>query len=276
MGDGRGHPRLRRAPAWARCARPSWRRSAWRASARIFEALPRRRLTPSRTTTRSRWRTGRRRAATAALSEAMVNIRCTLARAAERRGDRRGDPARPRGERQGDLLPRSRLCDPPARDARTRCPRREIAALARWLPHGRVNQKRARRAGHARGHARLHRRRPAPAQANFTFERTTYWQSAEARFRSGGPTAPALLAALRLDASRCERVGEDELRAWYFARVAAPPVARGPGRLDAGGRLRRRGRFSPRGLCRVPRSRARGRGARGAGHRQASDDPADA
>jgi len=61
---------------------------------------------------------------------------------------------------------------------------------------------------------------PPPAQANFTFERTTYWQSAEARFRSGGPTAPALLAALRLDASRCERVGEDELRAWYFARVA--------------------------------------------------------
>ena len=49
-----------------------------------------------------------------------------------------------------------------------------------------------------------------------------------------------LLAALRLDRSRCEHIGEDELRDWFFANVAGIPV---PEDLD--GWLREVGFASP-------------------------------
>jgi hypothetical protein len=66
---------------------------------------------------------------------------------------------------------------------------------------------------------------PPPARPSFAFERTTYWDRAEAALRAASEPSPtALLAALRLDASRCTRIREEELRDWFFARVAATAV----------------------------------------------------
>ena len=149
----------------------------------------------------------------------------------ERRGDRRGDPALPRRRtprRPSSPIAAMRPCL--RRDARTRLPEAEIAALARWLPHGRVEPEAPRRGGDARGDARFHRRRPAarPGELHLRAHDLLGERRGEVSVAADRPRRP-LLAALRLDASRCERVGEDELRDWYFARVAGTAV---PADLD--------------------------------------------
>lgn len=149
-------------------------------------------------------------------SEAMVNIRCTLVRAAAEgivtEATRRVLAAEAKvlffpDRRWDSVLERGRACG---------LPERELAALETWLPGGRVDQKRLDAV------AMLHAIRdfvatdPPRAEAHEPFEHTTYWENAQKVFRLDD----GLLAALRLDGVACERFGEDELRDWYFTHVA--------------------------------------------------------
>jgi hypothetical protein len=153
-------------------------------------------------------------------SEAMVNIRCTLIRAAAEGvvadATRRVLTAAAKAlffpdRRWESLLERGRASG---------LPERELAALENWLPGGRVDQKRVDAVAMLQAMRDFIATDPPRAQALQPFERTTYWESAENAFRS----ADGLLAALRLDVAECERLGEDELRDWYFTHVARVPV----------------------------------------------------
>ena len=100
-------------------------------------------------------------------------------------------------------------------------PERELAALERWLPSGRVDQKRRDAVAMLEAMRDLLATDPPPARADVAVERTIYWERAEAAFRSA---AGPVLTALRLNPAECERLGEDELREWYFASVAGTAV----------------------------------------------------
>ena len=102
-------------------------------------------------------------------------------------------------------------------------PAEEMAALARWLPGGRVDRKRLDAREMVGAMRDFLATDPPPAEAGFAFERTTYWDRAEAAFEAAAAPNP-LLAALRLHAGRCERLDEGRLRDWYFARVAGRAV----------------------------------------------------
>ena len=86
-------------------------------------------------------------------SEAMVNIRCTLARAAEEgviaRATRRALVA----EAKAAFFPDRGYPSLLVQGRAGGLPERELAALERWLPSGRVDQKRRRRGSHAGGDA---------------------------------------------------------------------------------------------------------------------------
>jgi hypothetical protein len=155
-------------------------------------------------------------------SEAMVNIRCTLARAAA--------VGVIGGRTRRALVATAKAAFFPDRDyaallARGRAvglPEPELAALERWLPSGRVDQKRRDAVAMLVAMHALLAIDPAPARAVVAFERTTFWDSAEATFRATPPAS--LLVGLRLDPAECEELGEKELREWYFAHVAGIPA----------------------------------------------------
>ncbi len=158
-------------------------------------------------------------------SEAMVNIRCTLDRAAAdgviTEPTRRALVATAKATFFPDRAYPRLLAEARAGGL----PEPEIAALERWLPPGRINQKRLDALAMLEAMRAFLATDPPPAQAAFAFERTTYWNSAETAFRTAAePTAASLLSALRLDTSQCRHLGEDDLRDWYFARVAGTPV----------------------------------------------------
>ncbi len=155
------------------------------------------------------------------VSEAMVNMRFTLARAEEEgliaRATRRALVAEAKAVFFPDRGYVSLLVQGRARGL----PECELAALERWLPSGRVDQKRRDAEAMLEAMRDLLATDPPPARADVAFERTVYWERAEAAFRrAAGP----VLTALRLDPAECERLGEDELREWYFARVAGIPA----------------------------------------------------
>jgi hypothetical protein len=164
-------------------------------------------------------------------SEAMVNIRCTLARAvadgviadATRRAlvaDAKATFFAERG--YVPLLAAGRAAG---------LPEPELDALDRWLPSGRVDQKWLDAVAMLEAMRALLITDPLPIKTGLAFERTTYWERAEEAFRMAAPKpASSLLAALRLDVAECEHIGEDELCEWYFARVVGIPV---PADLDA-------------------------------------------
>ena len=148
-------------------------------------------------------------------SEAMVNIRLTLSRAVAE-GIVSDDTRRA-------LVAAAKATYFPDRTyaALLDLARPEHAALARWLPAGRVNQKRLDAIEMLDAMRDLLAADPLPFEAGFAFERTTYWDHAEKVLASG----PAdLLAALRIDTAACRRLDAGELRDWYFVRVAGTPV----------------------------------------------------
>jgi hypothetical protein len=149
----------------------------------------------------------------------MVNIRFTLARAEEEgviaRVTRRALVA----EAKATFFPERGYVSLLARGRAGGLPERELAALERWLPSGRVDQKRRDAEAMLEEMRDLLATGPPPARADVAVERTVYWERAETAFRS---TAGRALTALRLDPAECERLGEDELREWYFARVGTP------------------------------------------------------
>jgi hypothetical protein len=163
-------------------------------------------------------------------SEAMVNIRCTLAHAVQEGvitdATRRALVA----QGKAAFFPDRRYSSILAEGCAAGLPEIELAALARWLPGHRVDQKRVDALAMLAEMRAFLATHPPPARAEFAFERTTYWERAEAAFRTtAGLTAANLLTALRLDVDKCGRLDETELRDWYFAHVAEIPV---PARFD--------------------------------------------
>ena len=158
-----------------------------------------------------------------AASEAMVNIRCTLAAAA-----RAGVIA---GATRSRLIAIAKAVYFPERGyelllTRARAealPEAELAALEAWLPSGRVDQKRADALAMLSTMRDFLARDPAPAASGFVFEHTTLWERAVAGARSmtvhdAGETR--VLEELRLDAGRW-----DELRREVLLSLAAPTAA---------------------------------------------------
>lgn len=157
-------------------------------------------------------------------SDAMVDIRCTLARAAV-------EGVVSETTRQVLVAAAKALFFPDRRfpllleHARAAgLPEPELARLEHWLPTGRVDQKRRDAVAMLEAVRDLLAADPPPAQADFTVRRTVYWERAQAAFRAADAAPVALLTALRLDAADCERLDPDELRHWYFAHVAERPV----------------------------------------------------
>jgi hypothetical protein len=159
-------------------------------------------------------------------SEAMVNIRCTLARAVSE-----GVIDEPTydalvAEAKATFFPDRGYAPLLASGRVAGLPEPELAALERWLPSGRVDQKRLDAVAMLETMRDFLATGPPPAMVDRTFERTTFWEHAEAAFRAAAlPSAAGLLlAALRIDMAECEPLGEEELRDWYFTRVAGTPV----------------------------------------------------
>lgn len=154
-------------------------------------------------------------------SEAMVNIRLTLARAEEEGVIAHATRCALLAHAKAAFFPDRRYVSLLAWGRAGGLPERELAALERWLPSGRVDQKRRDATAMLEAMRDLLATGPPPARVAVAVERTVYWERAEAAFRS---TAARALTGLRLDPAACERIGEDELREWYFARVAGTPV----------------------------------------------------
>lgn len=150
-----------------------------------------------------------------AASEAMVNIRCTLAHA-----ERAGVIAAATRDR---LVAMAKALFFPERSyevllerARTALlPDSELAALQAWLPAGCVNQKRADALAMLETMRSFLAQDPAPAQAGFTFEHTTLWERA---FAGAQPASVhdaeeiRVLEELRLEGTRWDVLRGEVLR----------------------------------------------------------------
>ncbi|MGH8618457.1 MAG: TfuA-like protein [Burkholderiales bacterium] len=161
-----------------------------------------------------------------AASEAMVDIRCTLADAG-----RAGVIA---GTTQARLLVIAKGLYFPERgyahlleQARAAAlPAAELAALQDWLPAGRVRQKRADALLMIETLRTFLARDPAPFAAGFTFEHTTLWARAFAGARTAtmhDAEETQALEELRLDAARWDAVRREALRS--LLALKAPPLA---------------------------------------------------
>lgn len=148
-----------------------------------------------------------------AASEAMVNIRCTLARA----------------ERAGviDAQARARLVALakglffPERSYPRLLEEIPLPALAAWLPAGRVNQKRADALAMLEAMRAFLDAEPGPAKACFHFEHTTLWERAS--------------AAMLPQVGQFSDLQLLELTDWYFSKVLGREM---PDDLDAWVRAR--------------------------------------
>jgi hypothetical protein len=150
-----------------------------------------------------------------AASEAMVNIRCTLA-AAERAGVIAGDI-------RAQLVAVAKAMHFPERSYEALLRRARAAALPgpaladleAWLPDGRVNQKRADALAMLETMKDFLARDPAPAEPRFTFEHTTLWEGA---FTGLEPATvhdeeeTRVLDELRLEAARWNALLAEALR----------------------------------------------------------------
>ena len=111
-------------------------------------------------------------------SEAMVNIRCTLA-AAERAGVIAGATRARLGAIAKALFFPERSYELLLERARAAgLPDTQLAALYEWLPAGRVDQKRADALAMLDAMRNFLAQDPAPAVAGFAFEHTTLWERA--------------------------------------------------------------------------------------------------
>jgi hypothetical protein len=165
-----------------------------------------------------------------ALSEAMINIRCTLARAAEQAVIAESTRDALAARAKALYYPDRNYAPLLALGRAGGLPEHEMAALEHWLPSGRVDQKRADAVLmlEAMG-AALTSEAPADGAAAHTFERTVFWERAAAEFRAEERRRASTLIAPGLDPAECERLREVDLCNWYFDRVAGIPV---PADLD--------------------------------------------
>jgi hypothetical protein len=140
-----------------------------------------------------------------AASEAMVNIRCTLARA-EREGTIDAAMRRELVAIAKALFFPDRTYETVLRRAREAgLPRDALDRLQAWLPSGRVDQKRLDAVAMLETLTEFLARDPAQAHANFVFEHTLAWDRAVQGLRASAPHSPEDLLALtelRLDDAR--------------------------------------------------------------------------
>jgi hypothetical protein len=132
-----------------------------------------------------------------AASEAMVNIRCTLARA-ERAGVINAQ-ARAR------LVALAKGLFFPERSYERLLEEVPLPALAAWLPAGRVNQKRDDALAMLEAMRTFLDAEPGPAKASFHFEHTTLWERAS--------------AAMLPQTAQFSDLQLLELTDWYFSKV---------------------------------------------------------
>lgn len=166
----------------------------------------------------------------APLSEAMVNIRATLARAV-------ADAVLPPAAAEAVLQAAKRLFyqqrDWPAVIAAAPIAPAERDALSAWLPRGRVDQKRADAAAALAEVVRFLAHDPAPMRVGWTLERTDLWEAV----RSADP-APGeddlVLDELRLDPDAFARVRRAALLRLLAAREAGEVAAPALRQAEAG------------------------------------------
>jgi len=158
-------------------------------------------------------------------SEAMVDIRCTLMQAARNGVIAEGTRRALVTGAKAMFFPDRRYPAVLARGRADGLPEPELAALERWLPSCRVHQKRRDALAMLEAMREFLAADPPPARAQFDFQRTTHWETAEADWRKAAEPAPAtVLKSLRLDVADCEHLGEEELCNWYFTHVVGTSI----------------------------------------------------
>jgi hypothetical protein len=169
-------------------------------------------------------------------SEAMVNIRCTLANAERAAVISAETRARLVGIAKALFFP-ERSYERLLQEARhAGMPAAQLAALEAWLPEGRVNQKQADALAMLGAMGAFLDEDPGRAEARFHFEHTTLWERASSAML---PTTVheadevRVLEELRLDAARW-----DALRREVLHSLTAFEEMQDPARLQALRRLR--------------------------------------
>ena len=160
-----------------------------------------------------------------AVSEAMVNIRCTLAAAESSGVIGSGLRRHLNGIAKGLFFP-ERTYDAVFGSARAAgLPEGELAALREWLPNGRVNQKRADALALLAAIRDFMASDPGPPRPRFHFEHTTLWERSLADHSPESihsPDEACVLEELRLDAHRWHALRNDVLQS--FAGLPANDV----------------------------------------------------
>ena len=145
-----------------------------------------------------------------AASEAMVNIRCTLADAQRTGVISATTRARLVSIAKALFFP-ERSYDRLLQRAREEgIVDDELRALEAWLPHGRINQKRADALAMLEAMRKFLAQDPAPVSVDFRFEHTTLWERAVADLQPAAPHDSE--EARALDELRLEGKRFDELR----------------------------------------------------------------
>jgi hypothetical protein len=166
------------------------------------------------------------------LSEAMVNIRCTLEAAAE--AGIIGAGTRNALVQLGKTLFYPDRSDPRllTMGAQRGLPVDEMDALRAWLAKGSVNQKRADAEMMLVAMREFLAGQPEPAKVDFAFQPSAMWNRAAAGFSSHGPESEMLLDELRLDGAaytKARRAGAlrmAALREWERQGLALGADAR--------------------------------------------------
>lgn len=150
-----------------------------------------------------------------AVSEAMVNMRCTFSNAESAGVISGATRARLVAIAKALYFP-ERSYDLLLERARAEAlPEAQLAALQAWLPEGRVNQKRADALAMLGTMREFLAGDPAPARAGFAFEHTTLWDRVLAGLQPAAlheAEERGVLEELRLDAARCEGLRQQALQ----------------------------------------------------------------
>ena len=176
------------------------------------------------------------------ISEAMVNIRCTLAAAVE--ADVIAPETRDRLAGLGKELfyPDRSYPRVLARAIERGLPAGELDRLRAWLPTGSINQKRADARAMLTAMREFLAGRPEPAKVEYAFQSSAMWNRAAAGFGSREAGSAALLDELRLDGPayvEARRAGLLRMSALRECERQALPLGT-DARRRASDRLRRR------------------------------------
>ena len=150
-----------------------------------------------------------------AASEAMVNIRCTLAGAETAGAISAATRVRLAAIAKALYFPDRSYESLLERASAEAFPAEQLAALREWLPGGRVNQKRCDAIAMLGAMQTFLAGDPPPAQAGFVFEHTTLWERVVAAARPTmvrDPEEARVLEELRLEAERWDALRNDALR----------------------------------------------------------------